>query len=156
MMKIALASDHGGFALKEALKKHLAQRGFAVTDLGAFSDAPADYPLYGRRCAEAVAAKEADRGIVCCGSGIGISIAANKVQGIRCALCTSTRMAELARRHNDANMLALGGRILDTQEAIAITDVWLDTAFEDEQRADGRHRHRVDALNAMSCGGAIQ
>ena len=149
MTKIAIASDHGGYALKEALKEHLTRRGFEVIDLGADSDAPADYPAYGKRCAEMVASGEAARGVVCCGTGIGISIAANKTKGIRCALCTDTRMAELARKHNDANMLALGGRIVGAREAAEIVDVWLDTEFEDENRLDGRHRQRVASLNAM-------
>ena len=129
-MKIAIASDHAGYARKEEIKKHLKQRGFETVDLGADSETSVDYPHYGKRCAEMVASGEASRGVVCCGTGIGISIAANKVKGIRCALCTNTRMAEMARKHNDANMLALGATVTDAREAIAITDVWLDTAFE--------------------------
>lgn len=109
-MKIAVASDHGGFALKELVKKHLEQRNLEVLDLGTHSEESVDYPVYGRRCAEAVASGEADLGIVCCGTGIGISIAANKVKGIRCGLCTSVEMAHLTKQHNNANMIALGGR----------------------------------------------
>ena len=105
-MKIAVASDHGGFALKEMVKKHLEQRNLEVLDLGTHSEESVDYPVYGRRCAEAVASGEADLGIVCCGTGIGISIAANKVKGIRCGLCTSVEMAHLTKQHNNANMIA--------------------------------------------------
>ena len=128
-MKIALASDHGGYALKETIKKYLIQRNIEVLDLGTDSEESVDY---GR----------ADKGIVCCGTGIGISIAANKVKGIRCALCTDLHMAEMARRHNDANMLALGGRTTDEKTALEITAAWLDPEFE-----GGRHQRRVDMLN---------
>ncbi len=143
-MVIAIAADHGGFQLKTVLKKHLAGRGFEVFDLGTDSEESVDYPEFGKACAEAVASGKAGRGIVVCGTGIGISIAANKVKGIRCSLCTSVKMAELARKHNDANVLALGGRTTTDEEAIRITDVWLDTEFE-----AGRHRRRVEKLNKM-------
>ena len=109
-MLIAIASDHGGYALKETIKEYLRERGEKIVDLGTTSEESVDYPVYGKACAEAVAAGKADCGIVCCGTGIGISIAANKVKGIRCGLCTSVEMAELTRKHNNANMLALGGR----------------------------------------------
>jgi ribose 5-phosphate isomerase B len=144
-MKIAIASDHGGYALKEYLKKHLAERGLTVLDLGTDSEESVDYPAFGRACGEAVAAGRAARGIVCCGTGIGISIAANKVKGVRCAVCANAFMAEMSARHNDANMIALGGRVLDAETAAALTDLWLDTPFE----GGGRHRRRVDALNSM-------
>lgn len=143
-MKIALASDHGGFALKESIKQYLTERGIDVLDLGTDSEDSVDYPEYGRSCGEAVAEGRADRGIVCCGTGIGISIAANKVSGIRCALCTDVNMAEMSRKHNDANILALGGRTTDTDKAISITAAWLDTEFE-----GGRHKRRVDMLDNM-------
>ena len=143
-MIIAIAGDHGGFVLKTALCKHLKKRGFEVLDLGTDSQESVDYPQFGKVCAEAVAGGEADRGIVVCGTGIGISIAANKVRGIRCSLCTSVEMAELARKHNDANMLALGGRTTSEEDAVKITDVWLDTEFE-----AGRHLRRVEMLNSM-------
>lgn len=143
-MKIAIASDHGGYELKEEIKKFLETRNVEVIDLGTDSEQSVDYPLFGQACAEAVAGGRADRGIVCCGTGIGISIAANKVKGIRCALCTDILMAELSRKHNDANILALGGRILETEEALQITKAWLDTEFE-----GGRHKRRVDLLNNM-------
>ena len=142
-MKIAVASDHGGFALKELVKKHLEERGAEVLDLGTHSEESVDYPIYGKRCAEAVASGEADLGVVCCGTGIGISIAANKVKGIRCALCTDVHMAEMSRRHNDSNVLSLGGRTTPVDKALEIVGVWLDTEFE-----GGRHQRRVDMLNA--------
>ena len=143
-MKIAVASDHGGFALKELVKKHLEQRNLEVLDLGTHSKESVDYPVYGRRCAEAVASGEADLGVVCCGTGIGISIAANKVKGIRCGLCTSVEMAHLTKQHNNANMIALGGRTTAPELALAIVDEWLDTDFE-----GGRHQRRVDMLDEM-------
>ena len=143
-MKIAVASDHGGFALKELVKKHLEQRNLEVLDLGTHSEESVDYPVYGRRCAEAVASGEADLGIVCCGTGIGISIVANKVKGIRCGLCTSVEMAHLTKQHNNANMIALGGRKKAPELALAIVDEWLDTDFE-----GGRHQRRVDMLDEM-------
>lgn len=143
-MKIAMASDHGGYLFKETIAGYLLGmgKGYEILDLGTNSMESVDYPEYGFKCAEAVASGKADRGIVICGTGIGISIAANKVKGIRCALCTSTEMAELARKHNDANMLALGGRILEAVDAIEIVQTWLDTEFE-----GGRHQRRVDMLN---------
>lgn len=143
-MKVALAGDHGGFDLKEHIKEYLRDKGYEILDLGTNSQESCDYPNYGRACGEAVKNGEADKGIVFCGTGIGISIAANKVKGIRCALCTSAFMAELSRKHNDANILALGGRILDKDMAIAIVDTWLTTEFE-----GGRHQRRVDMLNNM-------
>lgn len=143
-MKIALAADHGGFELKEKVKEHLQQNGIKILDLGCSTEESADYPDYGKACGEAVMRGDADRGVVFCGTGIGISIAANKVKGIRCALCTSLFMAEMSRRHNNANMLALGGRIMDTGEALDIVDVWLATEFE-----GGRHQRRVDLLDCM-------
>ncbi len=141
-MIIALASDHGGFQLKKVIREHLAERGIKVVDLGTDSEESVDYPVYGRACAETVASGKADLGMVFCGTGIGISIAANKVKGIRCALCTSTEMATMAKQHNDANMLAMGGRTTDPELAIAITDAWLDAEFE----AGGRHSRRVAML----------
>lgn len=143
-MKIALASDHGGFELKEKIEEHLQQQGVEVVDLGCHTEESVDYPDYGKACGEAVVRGDAERGIVVCGTGIGISIAANKVKGIRCALCTSLFMAEMARKHNNANVLALGGRILETELALSIVDVWLSTEFE-----GGRHQRRVGLLDCM-------
>ena len=144
MLKIAVASDHGGFALKEKVTEHLVQRGFEVDDLGTHSEESVDYPVYGKACGEAVASGKADLGVVVCGTGIGISIAANKVKGIRCGLCTSVEMAHLTKQHNNANILALGGRTTEPELALKIVDEWLDTEFE-----GGRHQRRVDMLDQM-------
>ena len=143
-MIIAMASDHGGYQLKKIVKEHLTERGYKIVDLGTHSEESVDYPEYGKACAEAVAGGKADVGIVCCGTGIGISIAANKVKGIRCGLCTSVEMAQLTKKHNNANMLAMGGRIISPEMAIKITDAWLDTEFE-----GGRHQRRIDMLDEM-------
>lgn len=143
-MKIAIASDHAGFELKENIKKALVADGIEILDLGTNSTESVDYPMFGKKCAVEVAAGRTDRGIVVCGTGIGISIAANKVKGIRCALCADVGAAEISRKHNDANMLALGSRTIGADEAIDITRVWLHTDFE-----GGRHRIRVDMLNEM-------
>ena len=143
-MLIAIASDHGGFQLKETIRKHLAERGEKVVDLGTSSEESVDYPIFGKACGEAVASGKAERGIVVCGTGIGISIAANKVKGIRCGLCTSVEMARLTRQHNNANILALGGRTTDEELALQIVDTFLDTEFE-----GGRHKRRTDMLDEM-------
>ena len=144
-MLIAIASDHGGFELKEKVKEHLRERNVKFVDMGTNSTESVDYPVYGKACAEAVASGKAERGIVICGTGIGISIAANKVKGIRCGLCTSVEMAKLTRQHNNANMLAMGGRILETETAFAIVDAFIDTQFE-----GGRHKRRTDMLDEMA------
>ncbi|MDD2504190.1 MAG: ribose 5-phosphate isomerase B [Clostridia bacterium] len=143
-MKIAIAADHGGFELKEKVKAYLQTNGYEVLDLGCNSDESTDYPQYGKNCGEAVMRGDAQRGIVVCGTGIGISIAANKVKGIRCALCTSTIMAEMSRKHNNANVIALGGRILEHDFALSILETWLNTEFE-----GGRHQRRVELLDRM-------
>lgn len=140
-MKIGIASDHGGFELKEYLKEYLKKSGIEVSDFGTNSEEPVDYPIYGERCARAVANGEVEKGVVCCGTGIGISIAANKVKGIRCALCTDENMARLSRQHNDANVLALGGRTTSNEEAKKILDAWLNAKFE-----GGRHQRRIDMI----------
>ena len=142
-MKIALAADHGGFDLKELIKKHLSQE-HEVIDLGTNSTESVDYPEYGKKVAETVAMGGADRGIAICGTGIGISMAANKVKGIRAALCTNTFMAEMTRKHKGANVLALGGRVLSNEEALPIVDTFIDTEFE-----GGRHQRRVDQLSEL-------
>lgn len=143
-MKIALASDHGGFELKETVKVHLLERNIEVIDLGTNSTESVDYPAYGTLCGETVVAGKADAGIVVCGTGIGISIAANKVKGVRCGLCTSVEMAHLTKQHNNANVLALGGRTTEPKLALEIVDEWLDTEFE-----GGRHQRRVDMLDSL-------
>ena len=143
-MIIAIAADHGGFALKEAVGQHLKEKGYEVLDLGTHSEESVDYPIYGHACAEVVSKGQAARGIVVCGTGIGICIAANKVAGIRCAVATNVFMAEMSRKHNDANILALGGRVLETEEALAIVDAFLDNEFE-----GGRHQRRIDLLENL-------
>lgn len=142
-MKIAIASDHGGFNLKEQLKKYVESFGHEVIDLGCYSADRADYPDHGIACGEAVAKGEADRGIVVCGTGIGISIAANKVKGVRCALCTDPVMARLCREHNNANMLAIGERIVGIELAKGIVEAFLNTEAE-----GGRHAERVAKITA--------
>lgn len=143
-MKIVLASDHGGYDLKEVIKKHLTEKGYDIMDLGTNSEDSVDYPDYGYAAGEVVAQGKADRGIVFCGSGIGICIAANKVKGIRCALLTSVEMAVLAKSHNDANIISLGGRLTPPDLAIQIVDTWLTTEAE-----GGRHQRRIDKLNQL-------
>ena len=148
-MKIAIAADHGGYELKEKIKEYLESiyandKDVEILDIGTDSDASVDYPIYGKKCAEKVAFGQAQKGIVICGTGIGISIAANKVKGARCALCTSVHRAEMARCHNDANLLALGGRTTELELAINIVKTWLNTQFE-----GGRHQRRVDLLDSM-------
>lgn len=136
---LAIASDHGGFALKQAVMAHLDKRGIAYRDFGTYTDASCDYSDFGRAAALAVASGECDRGIVICGTGIGISITANKIRGIRCALCTDCFCAEATRQHNDANMLALGGRVVGEGLALKIVDTFLDTPFSNEER----HKRRI-------------
>ena len=142
---IAIASDHGGYFLKEYLKKHLEACGLSYKDFGTNSTESCDYPDYGRAAAEAVASGECEKGIVICTTGIGISITANKVKGIRCALCGDPLSAEMTRRHNDANMLALGAAIVGEGMAVRITDIFLNTAFE-----GGRHARRVAKIETKS------
>lgn len=140
-MKISLGCDHGGYELKEYIKKYLENKGFEVLDVGTDSLDSVDYPDYGEKAALLVANKEVDKGIVVCTTGIGISIAANKVDGIRCALCTNSFMAKMTRLHNDANMLALGAGIVGKNLALDIVETWLDTEFE-----GGRHTKRVEKI----------
>ena len=141
---IAIACDHGGYALKEAVKAHLDELGLAWRDFGTNSTDSCDYPDYAAPAARAVGSGECDRGIVICTTGIGISIAANKVKGIRCALCGDSLSAEMTRRHNDANMLALGAGITGPNLAKRIVETFLNTEFE-----GGRHARRVGLLDAI-------
>ncbi len=143
-MKIAIGADHAGFELKQKIKQHLAQLGMEVADQGTDSTDSVDYPDYARKVGEAVAAKQAGMGILVCGSGIGMAISANKVPGIRAANVNSEYEAQLSREHNDANVLALGARILDENAAMKIVDKWLNTTF-----AGGRHQQRVAKIAAM-------
>ena len=140
-MKISLGTDHAGFRYKEKVKELLQQLGHEVTDCGTFSEEPVDYPLFIRPAAEAVANGECERGIVFGGSGNGEAIAANKVHGVRCALCWNEETARLSRQHNDANVLSMGERVIPEETALAIVRVWLTTAFE-----GGRHAKRIAQL----------
>ncbi|NLV49192.1 MAG: ribose 5-phosphate isomerase B [Clostridiales bacterium] len=139
---LAIASDHGGFALKSEIIRHLEELGVEYRDYGTFTDESVDYPVYAEKAARAVVSGECDRGIVICGTGIGVSIAANKVRGIRCALCCDSYSAEMSRQHNNSNVLALGGRVTGPGLALKIVDVFLNTEF-----SGGRHARRVDLIS---------
>ena len=141
---IAIASDHGGYALKEHLKTYLAAKGVECQDFGTHSTESCDYPIFGKAAAEAVASGQCEKGIVICTTGIGISITSNKVKGIRCALCGDPLSAELTRRHNNANMLAMGAGIIGPNLAERIVDAFLTAQFE-----GGRHERRVNLITAM-------
>ena len=138
---IAIASDHGGFELKNEIIKHLEAKGYTLKDFGTYTTDSCDYPIYGEAAARAVASGECEKGIIICGTGIGISISANKVKGIRAALCGDCYSAEYTRLHNDANILALGARTTGSGLALKIVDTFLSTEFE-----GGRHATRVDMM----------
>lgn len=139
---IALGSDHGGWALKQEVMKHLDARGLEYKDYGTYSEDSCDYPVYGKAVAHAVADGECEKGIIICGTGIGISITANKVKGIRAALCGDCFSAEMARLHNDANILAMGARVVGPGLALKIVDTFLDTPFS----GDERHVRRIKQI----------
>jgi ribose 5-phosphate isomerase B len=140
-MKISLGTDHAGFHYKEKVKELLGQLGHEVTDFGTWSEEPVDYPRFIRPAAEAVAKGECERGIVFGGSGNGEAMSANKVRGVRCALCWNEETARLSRQHNDANVLSIGERMISEETALALVRVWLTTAFE-----GGRHAQRIAQL----------
>lgn len=140
-MKIGIASDHGGLELKEYIKEHLESRGVEYVDYGTNSLDSVDYPDYGLKLSTAVVNGEVDRGIAICGTGIGISISCNKVKGIRCALCSDTYSARMSIEHNNANVLALGGRVIGKDLAIEIVATWLNSEFQ-----GGRHKRRIDKI----------
>lgn len=142
-MRIATASDHAGYRYKEEIGRFLRQRGHQVVDFGTDSEESADYPLFIRPAAEAVARGECDRGIVLGGSGNGEAMVANRVPGVRCALCWSPETARLARQHNDANMISLGQRLLSLGEALEIVAIWLETPFD-----GGRHARRIALIDS--------
>ena len=144
---IALACDHGGYALKEQVKAHLKDLGHEVRDFGTDSTESCDYPDFAEKAARAVASGACEKGIVICTTGIGVSMVANKVPGIRCALCGDTLSAELTRQHNNTNMLAMGAGIIGVNLALDIVDKWLTTEFE-----GGRHQRRVDKVMALDQG----
>lgn len=139
---IALGCDHGGFALKQEIMKHLDEKGLAYQDYGTDSAESCDYPIYGEAVGRAVASGECELGIIICGTGIGISMAANKVKGVRAALCGDCFSAEMTRKHNDANVLALGARVVGPGLALKIVDTFLENEFE-----GGRHARRVALLS---------
>ncbi|NLW65649.1 MAG: ribose 5-phosphate isomerase B [Clostridiales bacterium] len=141
---IAIGSDHGGFALKREIMKYLDEKGLEYKDFGTYTEDSCDYPDYGEAVGRAVAGGECERGIVICGTGIGISISANKVKGVRAALCGDCYSAEYTRRHNDANVLALGARVLGTGLALKIVEIFLGTDFE-----GGRHARRVELISKI-------
>ncbi|MCR5701194.1 MAG: ribose 5-phosphate isomerase B [Lachnospiraceae bacterium] len=139
---IALGCDQAGYKLMQEVKKHLEERGLEYKDFGTYSEDSVDYPVFGKKAARAVASGECERGILICGTGIGISIAANKIKGIRAALCHDVFSAEATRLHNDANMLAMGGRVVGIGPALKIVDAFLDTPFSNEER----HVRRINML----------
>jgi ribose 5-phosphate isomerase B len=144
LMKIAIGSDHAGFQYKEKIKERLRQLGHEVKDFGTDSDAAVDYPLFIRPTAEAVARGECERGIVLGGSGNGEAIVANRVKGVRCALCWNVESSRLGRQHNDANMISIGQRMVTLEAALEIVQVWLTTPFE-----GGRHQRRIELIDAV-------
>lgn len=143
-MKIAIACDHGGFRLKNVLIENMKAQGVEVVDFGTYSEESCDYPDYASKAAKAVANGECDRGVVVCGTGIGVSITANKVKGIRCALCHDVFSAKATRAHNDANMIAMGQRVIGEGLAVEILNAWLHTEFE-----GGRHIKRIEKMKAL-------
>lgn len=143
-MKIGIGSDHGGYELKEYIKEYLYEEGIDYVDFGTNSLDSVDYPDYGEKLSRAVVSGEVDRGIAICGTGIGISIACNKVKGIRCALCENIYSARMSVEHNNANILALGGRVIGKDLAIEIVSTWLDSKFQ-----GGRHERRVNKISSI-------
>lgn len=144
-MRIAVGCDHAAYDMKQAVMNHLQERGFEYKDFGTYDPTASDYPLVAKAVAQAVARGEYDRGIVMCGTGVGISIAANKVKGIRCALLSDTFSAKATRQHNDANMMAMGARVIGLGLAIEIVDAFLDTDFSGAER----HQRRIDMITSM-------
>jgi ribose 5-phosphate isomerase B len=144
-LKIALGSDHAGFQLKESLKRFLDNKSLSYTDFGPFNMDEEDYPQYAYKVCNAIIQDKYDRGILICGTGIGMCITANKIKGIRAALAYNIEIAQLSRLHNDANVLCLGGRQTNESLALDIVDVWLNTSFE-----GGRHQRRVDLINKLT------
>ena len=142
--RIAIGADHAGFAVKQAIKKHLEQAGYTVEDMGTFSEESVDYPDFARTVAERVAGGKENLGVLVCGTGMGMAIAANKVPGIRAAVAHDKMTARLAREHNDANVLTLGARVVDPSQAVEIVKEFLDAQF-----AGGRHQRRIDKIAEM-------
>ena len=141
---IALGNDHGGYALKQEIIAYLEKKGFEYRDYGCYDTQAVDYPIYARKVAKAIQSGECEKGILICGTGIGISIAANKCKGIRCALCSDCFSAEATRLHNDTNIIALGGRVVGPELAVKIVDTFLNTEFS----GDERHARRISLIEA--------
>jgi ribose 5-phosphate isomerase B len=146
-MKIVMGSDHVGYEMKLALSEHIKSKGHEVTDIGANNGEPSEYPTFGRLAAEEVASGNADRAVLICGTGFGISLAANTVRGVRCVSCTEPYTAMLSRKHNDSRALALGARVIGLELAKMMVDVWLGSDFE-----GGRHAERVKMISEMENG----
>lgn len=144
MTKVAVGCDHGGFILKDSVVSTLRRLGAEVVDLGCYDESSVDYPVYGEKVARSVASGECALGVIMCGTGIGISIAANKVRGVRAAVVTNTYMAKLTKNHNNANIIALGGRVISPDEAAAIVEAWYTAEYE-----GGRHQRRLDMISAI-------
>ena len=147
-MKIALGCDHGGFEHKNAIAEHLKERGFEICDFGIYENTPVDYPDIALKVASSIVKKENDLGILVCGTGIGMSLAANKVKGIRAAACSDHFSAKYTRLHNNANILCLGGRVIGVGTALELTDLFVDTEFE-----GGRHQNRINKITEIENGG---
>lgn len=145
-MRITIGADHAGFTLKEIVRTHLEDLGHRVTDVGAYSEDSVDYPLIAAKVGEDVSAGDAEFGVLVCGTGLGMAIAANKVAGVRAVQINDVPFAEMARRHNDANVVTLAGRSIDAERAFAIVDAFTATAFE-----GGRHQKRVDLISSLEC-----
>ncbi len=146
-MKIALGADHGAFELKEAVIRHLEEKGIEFEDFGCYSKESVDYPKYAFLAANAVAKGQCDFGIICCTTGLGVSMAANKVKGVRAAVCTNEMLAEMTRRHNNANVICMGQNVVSEELAMKMIDIFLSTEFE-----GGRHQRRVDLLTDIENG----
>jgi ribose 5-phosphate isomerase B len=146
-VRIYIGADHAGFALKESVKEHLVSAGHDLTDVGAFSEESVDYPVIAEKVGRAVSGGDAERGVLVCGTGLGMAIAANKVNGVRAVQVGTPGLAEMSRRHNDANVVTLAGRSIGADEAFAIVDAFLATAFEGD-----RHQRRVDQISAIEAG----
>lgn len=150
-MKVAIGNDHGALELKQHIMKYLQDKGVEVLNVGTDDTASTDYPIYAARVAKAVIGGDCDKGIVICGTGLGISMAANKIEGVRCAVCSEPVSARLAREHNDANIVAMGARTIGPVMAEAIVDVFLNTGFD-----GGRHQKRVDMIMKLGRGEALE
>ena len=145
MKKIAIASDHGGFELKESVIYSMREKGLEIDDLGPSSDVSVDYPDYGIKLAQAIVEQKVERGIVICGTGVGMSIVVNRFPGIRGTLCSDAYTAKMCREHNDSNILIMGGRVINKDLALKIVMIWLKTEFE-----GGRHQRRIDKINEIN------